>query len=264
MSQLDNAFDLVHELVLAAEDVRVVLSKTTHPQHPVESSGALETIDSTQFGIANGQVTVGTDVRIEDHDVRRAVHGFEIVRRALNVHRRVHVLTVRFEVSALLVCRFGRNVRRVHQLVTTFEMLICFESLDKVADDRPFRVPEDQTGTDHLVCAEQVQLSTESPMVAAQRFLASFNEIRQVLFRLPGCAVDPLEHWTLLVAAPVRAGDAEQLEAANLARVLNVRSTAEIQELALFVRADRLVFGQIADQLDLVRLVGEYFKRLCS
>ena len=75
----------------------------------------------------------------------------------------------------------------------------------------------------------------------------------EVLLVVEGGAVDPRQLRVLLVAAPVRAGEAGQLQRLDRPRVLQVRAAAEIGEVALRVEGDRALGG--VDQLDLVRLV---------
>ena len=88
------------------------------------------------------------------------------------------------------------------------------------------------------------------------RFRASLEPLQvrvEVLLAVEGSAVDPRQLRVLLVAAPVRAGEAGQLERLDRLRVLQVRAAAEIGEVALRVEGDR-AFGGV-DQLDLVGLV---------
>ncbi len=100
-------------------------------------------------------------------------------------------------------------------------------------------------------------------MVAQLRLFAPPQELVQVLLGRPGRAVDALEHLALLVAAPVRAGDREQLERPDLAGGGDVRAAAQVDEWALAVErrgrhrlAGRLgLRGQVVDDLDLERLV---------
>src|SRR5436190_23618822 len=85
-------------------------------------------------------------------------------------------------------------------------------------------------------------------------------ELPQVVFELLGVlprrAVDPLQHRPLLVAAPVRARDTEQLEGADLPRVFDVWSAAQVYPISPgAVEADRLVLGERFDDLPLVRVV---------
>ena len=70
-------------------------------------------------------------------------------------------------------------------------------------------------------------------MVALAGLFQLFEVLVQLLLRGPGRAIDALEHRALLVAAPVGAGDAQQLDRADLARVVNVRPAAEIEERAV-------------------------------
>ena len=65
--------------------------------------------------------------------------------------------------------------------------------------------------------------------------------------------VDALEHRALLVAAPVRAGDARELERRHLRRPLDVRPLAQVEKRALLVERHLLVLDAF-DQLDLERL----------
>ena len=70
----------------------------------------------------------------------------------------------------------------------------------------------------------------------------------------PGGAVDALEHLVLRVAAPVRAGDAHQLEDLQLAGGRHVRAAAQVDPVALAVERDRLAGGNRRDDLGFVVL----------
>ena len=101
-------------------------------------------------------------------------------------------------------------------------------------------------------------------MVALLGLLAAPQVGVEVLLGRPGRAVDALEHRALLVAAPVRAGRAEQLERADLARARHVRAPAQVDERTVPVerrrghrRAVALGGGlEVVDDLDLERLVA--------
>src|SRR5581483_3401255 len=102
------------------------------------------------------------------------------------------------------------------------------------------------------------------------------------LLRVPGGAVDTLQLWPVLVATPVGAGRAQELERADLAGVGDVRPATQILEVVLPVERDltagnasciralhELVAGtvprargQLFDQLDLIRLVALAEERL--
>jgi hypothetical protein len=77
-------------------------------------------------------------------------------------------------------------------------------------------------------------------------------------------AVDPGQLRVVLVAAPVRAGEARELDRLDRLRVLQVRSATEVGEVALRVEGD-VPLGRV-DELDLVvlALLGEELLRLVS
>src|SRR6187397_1190220 len=89
-------------------------------------------------------------------------------------------------------------------------------------------------------------------MVPALRLLDPFQVRVQVGLRVEGRAVDPRQLRVLLVPAPVRAGEARQLERLDRLRGLEMRASAEVGEVALRVERD-VPFGRV-HELDLVVL----------
>ena len=88
--------------------------------------------------------------------------------------------------------------------------------------------------------------------------LFDLGEVGVQLFLLrESDAVDALEHLAVRVAAPVGGVAGGQLDAVALdaAGGVEVRTGAEVGELALLVEADDGVLGQVVDELDLERLV---------
>jgi hypothetical protein len=66
-----------------------------------------------------------------------------------------------------------------------------------------------------------------------------------------------LEHGAALVAPPVGAGDAEQLERGDLRRGFDVGPLAQVHEAVVPVDRDSLSLVQAFDQLQFVGLIGE-------
>ena len=83
VAQVEETVVLVGDLVLADEDVGVVLGEGPHPQHAVQRPRALVAVAGPQLGEAQRQVPVGPDLRAVDHEVVGAVHRLhaEPVRR---------------------------------------------------------------------------------------------------------------------------------------------------------------------------------------
>ena len=98
-----------------------------------------------------------------------------------------------------------------------------------------------------------LQLLAEHAMVALLRLFELVQVGVEVLLVEEGGAVEALELLAVGVVLPVGAGDAEQLERADLAGVRDVRAAAQVDELALAVEAQRRVLLQVVvDVLDLV------------
>ena len=158
-------------------------------------------------------------------------------------------------------------MRRVDERVAPLAVDLAPPGLELLAHDREVRQPEDETGTELLVDAEELELLPEHAVVAALDLLKALQVIVELLLVGPHRAVDALQLRVALVAAPVRAGDGEELERADLSGALDVRSLAEIDEsivlvdahapvlhlvVAVFVRA---VLCELFDLVDLVVLV---------
>ena len=99
---------------------------------------------------------------------------------------------------------------------------------------------------------EEVELRPEPAVVARARLLEPLEVRVEVGLREERRAVDPRQLRVLLVAAPVRAGEARQLDRLDRRRVLQVRAAAEVGEVALRVERD-VALGRV-HELDLVRL----------
>jgi hypothetical protein len=69
--------DLRGDLVLGAEQVRIVLGEAAHAGHAVELAGLLPAVHGAELGEAHGHVAVAVRRAGEDLGVVRAVHGLE-------------------------------------------------------------------------------------------------------------------------------------------------------------------------------------------
>src|SRR5256885_8097995 len=99
-------------------------------------------------------------------------------------------------------------------------------------------------------------------MVPALRLLQPVQVRDEVALRGPRRAVDALELRALLVAPPVRPGQAEQLERAEPLRARDVRAQAQVRPAVVAVDAEAvaeraLLRLGLLDDLPLVRLVAE-------
>ena len=93
-------------------------------------------------------------------------------------------------------------------------------------------------------------------MVALLGLLEQAHVLVELVLGGKGDAVDAREHLVVLVALPVGAGDARELEGLQGLGVGEVRADAHVDVLALLVEGDAGVLGKIADVLHLVLLAA--------
>jgi len=119
---------------------------------------------------------------------------------------------------------------------------------------------------------------TKAAVVAALRLFQLVQIGFELLLVAPGRAVDALQHWVVLIPAPVCARDRHQLESVrrDLAGVIDVRPAAEILEAPMLVSAHgyrsldlvavlvKASPGQAIDQLQLIGLIGKKAARILS
>src|SRR5204862_2997330 len=115
-------------------------------------------------------------------------------------------------------------------LVPGLDVPLTAQVLHELADDAALRMEDGEAAADLVREAEQVELDTELAVIALGRLL-EHHEVRiEGGLAVPRRPVDALQHRVLLVAAPVRAGDAHELEVTETPRVGHVRSATEIDE----------------------------------
>ena len=166
------------------------------------------------------------------------------------------------------------DVRRPDLLVAVGAVHLEREVLHQLADEGTLGVEDRQAAADLRREVEEVELEPELAVVAAFRLGKPVEMRGERRLGLPGGAVDPLQLRAVLVAAPVRTGDAGQLEMAEAARPRYVRPAAQVDEVrAVAVRrhhrrargglggelgVDPTVRrGDALDDLAFERLVGE-------
>src|SRR6476661_9467048 len=88
-------------------------------------------------------------------------------------------------------------------------------------------------------------------MVALLRFLEHGEVFVELGLVLEGGAVNALQLRIVFVAFVVGAGDAGQLERADVAGAHDVRAGAEIGELAVAIERDFFALGNVLDDIEL-------------
>ncbi len=206
-------------------------------------------MEAAEVRVADGQVAVAVLVAAEQDAVARAVHGLQRVLPLLGGGE-VHVLGVVLVVAAGLPERHIQDLRGDHLVVPVLEVQLAHVGHQLVVDLRPLGMEE---GRGRRLGMEGVepQFLAQLAMVPCLGLLQPLQVLVELLLGVEGRAVDAAEHLVLLVALPVGAGDAEQLEGLQLRGVGHVGSTAEVVEVALLVAADDVAGGNPRHDLHL-------------
>ena len=212
LHEADDAEHLFFELLGGAVDVRVVLGEVAHAEEAVQHAAHLVAVDTAQLCHAQRQVAVGAPAALVDQQAAGAVHGLHRVRLLVDGGE-VHVLFVVVPVAAALPELAAQDHRGADLLVTGAHVLGAPEVDHRVPQAHALGVEEREAGA-LLVEAEEVEVPADPPVVALAGELERLEVRRQLVLARERGAVDAGEHLVLLVAAPVRAGDAGELEGA--------------------------------------------------
>ena len=238
----------------------VVQSDRAHPAEAADRTGLFVPVHRPEFADADRQVSIAAQLICVDEDVVRAVHRPQHQFFVLEWHRRKHAVAIVIPVSGSLVQIDLAEHGCVDVLVAGVALLLEDVLLEDAAHCGALREQQRQPRADKLTRHEQLEFATEFAMVAPREFFDPREVVVELLLRLEHRSVDALEHRPLLVAAPICAGDARQLERRHLPRPVDVRPLAEIDKGALLVDRNLLV-GDAFDQLDFERLRRELPER---
>jgi len=217
--QLHEAAELVGDLRLHGEDVGVVLGELPDPGEAAQRSRELVPVQHVGGEVTDGQLAVRSLAHLVEEVVRRAVHGLEAHveplldgqgRIRLLVQDEEHVLLVHAPVAALLPQLLVEEERRLHLLVAEPLHQPAHGVGQHVVEDGPLGQPEGRARR-HLVEGVEAERGAQLPVVALLHLLQLVEVSLQLLPVEEGGAVDPLQHRVAGVAAPVGAGDVEQL-----------------------------------------------------
>ena len=248
---------LLFDLVLAAEDVGVVLGEGAQPHDAMQGAGRLEPVARAELGHPQRQVAVALLSVIEDLHMARTVHRLDGQSLALLCLAGEHGLAELLPVAGTFPHRAVHQLRRLD-----LDIAVGLQPAAHVGLDRPVERPALGVPEDHpfglFLQVEEVHGPADLAMVALLGFLQAMQVRRQVGFGRPGRAVDALQHRIAVIAPPVGAGQLGQLErlAGDLGRG-QVRASAEVLPGALAIDRDVLAGRDAADDLGLVDLADQ-------
>ena len=224
VEQIAERRDFGDDLILAAEDMAVVLGELAHAHQAVQGAVRLVAVATAHFGHAQRQIAVGFDALAEDQHVRRAVHRLQGHPLHLVAHHRAfilgvghfvgddeHVLAIFAPVAGLFPLARVHDLRGFHLLVSGRVQPAAHIGFQLAVDDEAARVPE-HAAMGFFLQVEQVHLAAQLAVVALGGFLQPQQMRVELLLVEPGGAIDAAEHGVLLVAAPIGPRNPRQLE----------------------------------------------------
>ena len=143
------------------------------------------------------------------------------------------------------------------QQVAALLLNILHPALQKLDDPGTLGQQNGQALADIVHGGEILQIPAQLIVVALESLLPLLQILLQLLLLGEGHGVDTLEHLAVAVAAPIGAAALGQLDGITLdaAGGVQVGAGAQVHELALLIKRDVGIGGQVVDQLDLVGLL---------
>ena len=166
-------------------------------------------------------------------------------------HRRKHRLSIVRDVTTLSVEAFTRDVRCAHALITGGEFGFFRQFLQFLSDHCAARQEHGQPRSNVVIEHEKLEFLAEFAVIAFLRFLQHREVVVEFLLCFKRCTVNALELWIFFVTLVVRTGNGGQLECADISRAHDVRTGAEIDEIAIAIKRDRFVRRNVFDDVEL-------------
>src|SRR6266850_1841866 len=191
----------------------IVLGKATDTGQSMQYPAALEPVHRAPFGKPHRQVAVGSAAALVNTQVERAIHGLQIVELLLDFDWRIHVLSVEAQMAARLPQTRPADMRRVHEVVAGFEMLLLAILFGNMSNESAFGMPQNKSAANRIgMDAEQIQFLAQFAVIAFLCLLETDEIVFELLLRVECDAIDPLHLLALLVSSPVSARYARQPE----------------------------------------------------
>mmetsp|Transcript_63967 Transcript_63967/g.164651 ORF Transcript_63967/g.164651 Transcript_63967/m.164651 type:complete len:517 (-) Transcript_63967:590-2140(-) len=256
--------DLAADLVLAAEDVRVVLLEAAHTSESGERPAQLVAVQHTEGGQAQRQLSIGARLAVEDNAVPWAVHRLQEPFLALDLEA-IHVLAVVLVVPRALEELRGVDVGRDDLVKATLAVLGTHELLELVVDPRTVAGPEAGARRDLRVEEEEVLLLADAAVIALLGLLEHLLVRLEQLRRREGHAIDALQRVVLSLAQPVGGRVLRDGEGLHAPHGGEVRSAAQVDEWAAAVGGRHGARRHLAaDEVHFEWVAGEEFQGLLA
>ena len=262
VEHLHESRKLLLHLILAAEDVRVVLLESAHASETVQRAAELVAVEHAKVGEPHGQLAEGSLAVAKHHAVPGAVHRLQAKLRLLHVERE-HVLLVMRRVTGGLPQVEVVHVRGDDLVVLVLPVLLADELHQLVVNLGALR-QEEARARGEGVEEEELLVETDQAVVALLRLLDAKLVLGHELLVGEGDGVDADQGVLGDVGSPVRPRalvDGHRLDPRGVGKV---GAAAEVDHGAAAVAGDGGVLREVADELNLELILLEHLQRLGS
>ena len=210
-------------------------------------------VHQSQLAAAQRQIAIRPHAALVDQHAAGAVHGLDGEIGVVD-HRGVHVFAVMIPVAAAFPQAAVEHDGGLDLLIPGLAMDLAPVVLQDVAQNHALGI-EEREARALVADVKQVQLAAQLAVVALFGLLDAVQVLLELLLGGESGCVDSAEHLVMLIAAPVGARHVGELKRLDIAQIRQVRTHAQVGEVAHLVEGQHLILGQILDQLDLVGLL---------
>src|SRR6202045_2592951 len=133
---------LLHDLILGAKNMRVVLGEGAHPDDAVDRAGRLVAVDDAEFGDLHRQVAIGFEAVLEDLHVAGTIHRLQGEDAFILGLGDEHVLAKRLPMSGSLPERAVEHLRGIDLDVAEFALPPPHIGNQRLKQGPSLRLPE--------------------------------------------------------------------------------------------------------------------------
>ena len=224
VKQADGFLNNIFNLFGHHKDVGIILREAAYTEQTVQCAAQFVAVYKAKFANAQRQFAVAVRMGTVKQHAAGAVHRFYGVICFINFGE-VHIVAVMVPVSAAFPQSAGKNHRGLNFVVTVAAVYFA-PVINKGVFNNHAVGMEEREARAFILNAEQIEFFAEFAVVALGGFFQHVQVSVKFFFAGESGAVNTLEHFVVLVAAPVSAGNALQLKGFNTAGRGAVRACA--------------------------------------
>src|ERR1700730_10932521 len=161
---------LLHDLILGAKNMRVVLGEGAHPHDAMDRAGRLVAVDDAEFGDLHRQVAIGFEAVLEDLHVPRTIHRLEGEDAFVLGLGDEHVLAKRLPVAGSLPKRAVEHLRSIDLDIAKLALASSHVGNQSLEQGPALGVPENRSRP-FLLKMEQIHFPPQAAMIPPLRLL---------------------------------------------------------------------------------------------